>query len=296
MLALFCTAHAQQLTLASPNQKISVALHNQQGGGQGSWYLKVTYADSGRVTEALSRIDLGLSRADQDFANELRFIKATKPVVVSEKYTALHGKRSDCSNIANEVVASFENPSKAKFNLFVRAYNDGITFRYEFPEKEGTFVIKDEFTSYTIQDETMRWMEKWNPANEGLYTAMNNDKVQQQEWCYPALFNSSDNACWFLLHEADVNRTYCGTKLSNAAEKTKYKLTFPNPKDGRGMGESAPTVSLPWKSPWRVIIMGGLQDVVASTLTDDVSTPTAIKNTAWIKPGLVSWNYWSSNH
>jgi len=42
--------------------------------------------------------------------------------------------------------------------------------------------------------------------------------------------------------------------------------------------------------------MGTLADIVESTLVDDVSTPSVIKNTSWIKPGTASWNYWSSNH
>jgi hypothetical protein len=42
--------------------------------------------------------------------------------------------------------------------------------------------------------------------------------------------------------------------------------------------------------------MGTLADIVESTLVDDVCPPSLIKNTDWIKPGLVSWNYWSSNH
>jgi len=125
---------------------------------------------------------------------------------------------------------------------------------------------------------------------------MSNDKVQKQEWGYPALFQTKDSSCWFLLHEAGLASTYCGTKLSNITDESKYKLTFPNPKDGRGMGESMPTIMLPWKSPWRVIIMGSLSDIVVSTLVDDVSPPSVIKNTSWIKPGLVSWNYWSNNH
>jgi hypothetical protein len=45
-----------------------------------------------------------------------------------------------------------------------------------------------------------------------------------------------------------------------------------------------------------VIIIGSLSDIVASTLVDDVATPSVVKNTGWIKPGVVSWNYWSSNH
>ena len=286
---------AQKITVQSPNQKINIALFAVQNTDAGEWYIKASYINDGKTAEAIPRIDLGLSRSDQDFAKELKFLKAGKPLLIKEQYTAIHGKKSVCANSANEVVVSFENPSKAKLNIIIRAYNDGIAFRYEFPEKAGSFTMKDELTSFSIAKETTRWMERWNPANEGLYTAMTNRMIPA-EWGYPALFNTSDKSCWFLMHEADVDRSYCGTKLSNATDSTKYKLTFPNQRDGRGIGQSQPVVTLPWKSPWRVIIMGALADVVESTLVDDVSTPSIIKNTSWIKPGVASWNYWSSNH
>jgi len=298
LVFIFCaiSVRAQKLSVLSPNKKINVTLFSQQNAETGEWYLKATYINDGKATEVIPRIDLGLSRNDQDFSRDLKFLKAGKLLLINEHYTACHGKKSLCTNEANEVVVSFENPSKAKLNIIIRAYNDGVTFRYEFPEKNGSFVIKDEFTSYTVDGQTTRWMEKWNTANEGLYTAMSDNKVQKQEWCYPALFKLKDSSCYFLLHESDVNKTYCGTKLSNTADSARYKLTFPDPRDGRGTGSSTPTISLPWKSPWRVMIIGNLSDIVASTLVDDVATPSLIKNTSWIKPGLVSWNYWSSNH
>jgi alpha-glucosidase len=286
----------QKLVVQSPNQKLVVSLFSAGSAVAGEWYLQLSYNKDGKVSEAIPRIDLGLSRSDQDFSKELRFLNAGKPLLINEKYTALHGKRAECTNSANEVTVSFENPSKAKLNIIIRAYNDGLAFRYQFPDKQGTFVVKDELTAYTVANETTRWMEKWNAANEGLYTAMTNDKIQKQEWSYPALFKLKDSSCWFLLHEADLDRNYCGTKLSNTVDSTKYKLIFPNPRDGRGLGESQPTITLPWKSPWRVIIMGTLADIVESTLVNDVSTPSVIKNTSWIKPGIASWNYWSSNH
>ena len=289
------TALPQKVTVVSPNQKISIALYNQQNQDVGEWYIKVNLNSNGKICEAIPRINLGLSRSDQDFSKELKFLKAGKTLLVTEQYSALHGKRSQCNNLANETVISFENPGKAKLNLIIRAYNDGIAFRYEFPEKEGSFVVKDEFTSYSIPQSAKRWLEKWNTANEGLYITMNDDNTQQS-WCYPALFNLTDNNCWYLIHEADVNRGYCGSKLSNAADKSLYKITFPDAKDGNGLGESAPTIALPWKSPWRIVILGSLSDIVESTLTEDVCPPSVIKNTDWIKPGLVSWNYWSSNH
>ena len=289
------TVFSQKITFNSPNKKINVGLYNTKNGDSGEWYLKVSYTNNGKASEAIPQITLGLSRADQDFSKELKFLKVSKPLLLNELYEALHGKRSQCGNSANETVVSFENPGKAKLNLIIRAYNDGITFRYEFPEKAGSFVMNDELTTYSIPDSTKRWMEKFNPANEGLYSTLK-DGSTQQDWAYPALFNTQDNACWYLIHEADLDRNYCGTKLSNSTEMNKYKTTFPDQWNGRGQGESKPTITLPWKSPWRVIILGSLADIVESTLVDDVSASSIVSKTDWIKPGIASWNYWSSNH
>jgi alpha-glucosidase len=290
------TVYSQSKTVVSPNQKIKIELVNSKNADYGAWYFKVYYLSNGKTSEVFNRIDVGLLRDDQEFSNNLALRKTGKPQLVKDEYTAIHGKRTKRNNAATEVVYSFETPAKAKINIALRAYNDGCAFRYEFPETKGSFVVKDEFTAYSIPKKNTRWMESWNAANERTYLEMNGDQVQSQEWCYPALVQASDSSCWFLLHEADVNGDYCGTKLSNVADVTKYKLTFPNPDDGRGTGKSTPAITLPWKSPWRVIIIGGLADIVGSTLVDDVSTPSKIEDTSWIKPGLVSWNYWSSNH
>ncbi|SHM49594.1 Glycosyl-hydrolase 97 C-terminal, oligomerisation [Chitinophaga jiangningensis] len=291
-VGLLSSAAAQQATLTSPNGKIKIALHPVQTGTTGAWYLSVACGQQ----EIIPNISLGLTRNDQDFSQQLKFLKAGKPRLVQDTYTALHGKRSACTNTANEVSYSFVNPTGAALNLVVRAYNDGIAFRYEFPEKSGSYTVTDELTAYTIPNETTRWLEKWNPPNELLYSVMSDTSVQKGEWGYPGLFKSKHDSCWFLLHEADLNGSYCGTKLSNLTNAATYKLTFPNPADGNGHGASQPVIQLPWQSPWRVIILGSLADVVASTLVDDVSAPAVVKETDWIKPGIASWNYWSSNH
>ena len=294
LLCLPISGFSQIASLTSPNQKVQVALH-QPPSGVGKWYLQIRYSDNGKVSEALPRVELGLLRSDQQFADSLNFTGAGKVVSVKESYTALHGKRSVCSNEANEMVISFETPSKARMQLILRAYNDGAAFRYLFPEKSGSYVMNDEYTSYTIPGGTKRWLERWNPANEGLYQ-MSAKGAPGQEWCYPALFQTADEGCWFLLHEADLDRTYCGTKLSNRADTTAYKLTFPDPRDARGKGEALPRITLPWKSPWRVVVLGSLATLVESTLIDDISTPSAMQETEWIQPGKASWNYWSQNH
>jgi hypothetical protein len=284
---------SQQVTVVSPNNKVIVALFNRHNRDDGEWYLKVTYNLAGNKSELIPQISLGLSRSDADFSKNLKYLKTGKPVSINEAYSALHGKRSQCNNAAIETTVFFENQNRKKLNLIIRAYNDGVAFRYEFPETEGSFTIMDELTSYIIPDSTNRWLEKFDLSNEGLYINMK-DAGTQQNWCYPALFSSADTTCWYLIHEADVNRSYCATKLTNTNNQSAYKVSLPHP--GEGEGEALPTITLPWKSPWRVIIMGDLADIVESTLIDDVSTPSVLDKTDWIKPGLVSWNYWSSNH
>lgn len=287
----FCKIFAQNVTVKSPNQKIVINFYNTESG---KWALKVYYDTKDEITEAIPSIDLGLMLSEDITFSDMKLLKTTKPLLVKENYTMPHGKSSVRENIGHEVVCSFENKEKKKLDLIVRVYNDGIAFRYSISGK-GTFTVKEELTSYSIDTAVTRWTQKWNPANEGLYTSAVGEKVQQEDWCYPALFKTKSN-CWFILHESALDRNYCGSKLSNKADRNTYKITFPDQNDGRGQGQSEPIISLPWKSPWRVIIIGNLNDIVASTLVDDVASPSVIKNTDWIKPGIVSWNYWSDNH
>ncbi|SFD88265.1 glycoside hydrolase family 97 protein [Thermophagus xiamenensis] len=284
---------ARNAEVVSPNTKIRIELLNTNNDKTGEWYLKVYFENNKQTSEIIPKIELGISRSDQDFHKNLKLLKISRPKQIEEDYITKHGKRSHRNNSANEVVVSFENPDKTRLNLIIRAYNDGMAFRYQFPENEGNFAIKDELTSYIIPDSTERWLQKFDLSNEKLFDHMNSSDIQGN-WGYPALFHSPDRSCWYLVHEADLDRNYCATKLSNLKDKKSYKVTLPAPHEGEG--EALPKISLPWESPWRVIIMGELSDIVESTLVEDVSTASVIEDTDWIKPGLVSWNYWSDNH
>jgi hypothetical protein len=281
------TAIAQRLRIESPDRRVVAGLYCVQDGDRGEWYLE--------LAGMIPKISLGLLRNDQAFWKDLRFLRAGKPVTIDENYTAVHGKRSRCHNKANEVTILFENEAGSKMELVIRAYDDGLAFRYRFPAGKDSLVVNEEMTAYTIAPGTTRWLEKWNPANEGLYKGLKDDSVRG-EWGLPALFHIDSSDKWFLIHEGDLDRTYCGTKLSNVADGATYKVTFPDPRDGRGLGASAPAIRLPWQSPWRVIVAGELKDIVGSTLVEDVSPASVVHNTDWVRPGLVSWNYWSHNH
>ncbi len=76
------SALAQKVRILSPNQRIGFALFNLQNGDAGDWYIKVFYNNNWKVSEAIPRIDLGLSRSDQDFSVQYLVIDKASSVDV----------------------------------------------------------------------------------------------------------------------------------------------------------------------------------------------------------------------
>jgi alpha-glucosidase len=48
-------------------------------------------------------------------------------------------------------------------------------------------------------------------------------------------------------------------------------------------------------SPWRLAVVGGLDDVVGSSLPLALGRPSRIAKTDWIRPGRVAWSWWSDS-
>jgi alpha-glucosidase len=292
LLAPMQNIDAQSITLSSPDKNISVQLISP-GNQNELWAFKVNYKTNTTIVPA---IKLGLLREDADFAHNLRLKGTGKIQPVHDQYVTLHGKRSACTNDANQLSFHFVNANKKEMDVILRAYNNGIAFRYVFSEKQtGQYKVLDELTSYRVPDSSSRWLQK--DLYEGFYPEQD-DNFKAGKWGYPALFKSPGRSgCWSLITEADLDRNYCATTLTNSTDNTsEYKVSFPSPGEGHHTGEVDPVISLPWQSPWRVAIIGQLADIVQSTLVEDVSKPQVAGNFDWVQPGISSWVYWAYNH
>ena len=73
-------------------------------------------------------------------------------------------------------------------------------------------------------------------------------------------------------------------------------MLFPAEGEGNGTGSVEPSWTLPWATPWRVVIVGEtLAPIVESDLVTHLNPPSVVKDTGWIKPGRASWS-WLSDH
>ena len=212
----------------------------------------------------------------------------------SESYTMLGGKRLQCSNEANEYVS----PLGENTRLVMRLYNDGIAFRYEFTDLKDATLPK-ELTTYRITEGTRRWMQQWTDSYEGFFPLTTSYKTLPVRnysgitksadgwnirWGYPALLEPADGV-FALISEANIEHSQSASCLYNDGEL--FKVT---------PAENPLHISGNWHTPWRTTIIGTLATVVESTLITDVSEPSQLSDTEWIRPGVVSWIYWAYNH
>ena len=215
----------------------------------------------------------------------------------------LTGKRLACSNEANEYVTTLGEGIK----MVLRLYNDGIAFRYDYPE---AWTGSDP-TVFRIPEGTRRWMQQWTDSYEGFFPLSTTYKVEpvpsfsgiskseegyNNRWGYPALLEPQDGL-FVLLSEANIEHGQSASCLYNNKELFKVvpaDRTFESPEGG--WPKQGDRVNIVRNTPWRVAIIGSLADVVESTLITDVSNPSQIADTSWIQPGVVSWVYWAYNH
>ena len=244
----------------------------------------VVYHDGNSECEVLDITDVGMLMKDGG-GKDLKLKTKTPVKAVKDSYTMIGGKRRECSNEANETTYLYIDNIGRQQSLTVRAYNDGVAFHYALDGLQHTRPT-EELTTYRIPEGTKRWMQKWTEPYEEFFPLATTGEKENRRWGYPALIQPSDNV-FALITEAGIERWNSGSSLYNDRNREQYRVV---------MDVNQQNTTGRWTSPWRVIIVGKLEDVVASTLVTDVSEPCRIGDTSWIKPGSVSWIYWAYNH
>lgn len=201
-------------------------------------------------------------------------------------YTMLAGKRRECSNKANEYTYIYEDSTGGEVRMVFRLYNDGLAFRYELDGLDNDLVT-DEHTIYRIEEGRQRWIQKFDLGYEQFYHPHTAPNPNVKHWIYPALVEQ-EGGVYTLIAEANILKGHSASSLWNEAADTDYKVTLAHNDGPRYTGD--------WVSPWRVLIVGTLADVVESTLVTDVSEESQVADASeWVRPGTASWVYWAHN-
>ena len=273
------TAAHGQVRVASPDGRNEVTVETRDG--------RLTYslARDGRVLIMPSMLGFEF-RGAPPLRDRLRITDSTRQSH-DEWWSQPWGEVARVRDHYNELAVTATEtarPTARRFILRVRAFDDGVGFRYELPQQPavGEFVISDELTEFALADNSRAW---WIPSNyarkdrsEMLYSSgpvSVLDSVQT-----PLTMQSQDGRTFMVIHEANLV-DYARMFLRGARSESRVLTAALAPMaDGTKVRGRTP-----FMTPWRTIQLADrVTELSPSLLGLKLNPPNALASTDWIHP------------
>ena len=236
-----------------------------------------------------------------EFSNGLfkKNLVVAKPIFrdTTESYDLIVGKTSHVQTHYNTVTIPIEErvaPFR-KINLAVKAFDDGIAFRYEMPQQKdwATYELLNENTTFNIAGDPVvqaLFLPNYTSSHEGLYTTEPLHHVKEDSLMdMPALFRFSNHTFLAITEAALLD--YAGMYLEKQKGILISKLS-PLP----GQSNVKVKARLPHRSPWRVLLISDrVGALVESNILTTLNEPCKISDVSWIKPGKTTFPWWNGN-
>ena len=287
MLPLPLLAH-KKIQLSSPNGQVEFHFQLVDKSPTYSVVFK------GRTLIGQSSISL---RFDNGlFENDL---KLDKPVFRdgAEQYELVTGKTKQVNSTYKEVtlpVRETRQPFRI-INIVVRVFNDGLAFRYEYPEQKSwpSYTLLEENTTFNLAGDPAihcLFLPNYTSSHEGEYSHLPWSRVKNDTLMdMPVLLEFSNHSYMAITEAALLD--YAGMYLEKQEGKLVSKLS-PLP------GQSAIKVkaTLPHRSPWRVLMIGDrVGALIESNILTSLNAPNKLGDVSWLKTGKTTFPWWNGN-
>ena len=216
-----------------------------------------------------------------------------------ETWQPVWGEESSIRNRYNELAITLRQPQSGRQMVVrFRLYDEGVGFRYEFPEQEAMtyFTIREERTQFAMTGDHMAfWIPGDYDTQEYDYTESKLSEIRQlmQQAITPnssqtpfsptgvqtALQLKSDDGLYINIHEAALVDYPC---MHLDLDDERMVFTSHLTPDAQGWKGYMQT---PCHTPWRtVMVTDDAREILASRLILNLNEPCAIEDTSWIKP------------
>ena len=261
-----------QTQLKSPDNQTQIVISEGEG------HIRYSIAVNG--VPLVSPSILGLEIGEPGGSNTWR-IGGHKTRSVDEVWIPVWGKRSRIRNHFNELdmVLESDRPKSVTMRVVFRAYNDGVAFRYHIGSPEtGTHkvVIRKELTEINFADDLEWWSYQRERAPKGPTASSEIDGTVD----YPLLSESPSTGSIAVM-EACL-RNFPWAVFTSKKGETGFSLSSQN----------SVTVSLPFESPWRVLMNGESPGaLIDSDLIVNLNPKAENEDYTWVKPGMSFWDW-----
>lgn len=291
LLMACCVINAQQI--ASPDQNLELKFGLSS---KGEPTYELTYKK--KVVIKTSKLGLELKNGTS-FLDGFQIDKTEKNTF-DETWSPVLGEQKNIRNHYNELLVTLSQ--KAANGRFIkirfRLFNDGLGFRYEFPEQKNLnhFVIKEEKTQFALAgDHKAFWLPGDYDTQEYSTVTSNLSEVRgkmkaavtpnaSQTTFSPTglqtpLMMKSKDGLYINIHEAALVDYSCMSLNLDDSNMILESWLTPDAIGDKGY------LQAPTQSPWRTIVVSDkAADILASKLILNLNEPTKYKDVSWIKP------------
>ena len=279
LTASAATVHAQRpLTVVSPNGRTEVRVEVRDG----HLMYSVTRDHRALILPSLLGFEF---RGAPPLRDSLR-VTGSSAGTYDSTWTQPWGEVAHVRDHHNELRVSVAETSAAgrHFDVVVRAFDDGIGFRYEVPSQArlSEFEIQDELTEFSFADDAKSW---WIPSNrprldrsEMLYSSSPISVIDSIQT--PLTMATRDGKTVMVIHEANlVDYARMNLRGGRMENRTLHAALAPWVDGVKVRGQT------PFVTPWRTIqIADRMADLAPSVIGLNLNPPSVIQNTSWIKP------------
>lgn len=276
----------KSVALSSPDGRLSFSLKLAGPAPE--------YSVSFKKQAVINSSPLSLDFDNGAWGQHLKINKVSR-TTADDYYDLIVGKASHIHNFYHQAIIPLEETVSPfrKINLVVRAYNDGIAFRYAFPAQQGwnNYTLYDENTSFNLAGDPKALvlvLPSYTSSHEGNYTHKSYaELVPGKLMDMPATFEYPGKV-YLAITEAEVVN-YAGMYLSKTENGMRGKLS-PLP----GQEKIKVKAVLPHETPWRVaIISDRVGALIESNMLTSLNGPCRIADVSWIKPGKSTFPWWN---
>jgi alpha-glucosidase len=205
------------------------------------------------------------------------------------------GKTSTVRDHYNSALVDLADKVGRKLTVEIRAYDDGVAFRYIVPPQAGgeKIRIERELTEFNYSKDAITYpliVDGFQSSYEDEYQMRQVTGIHHDWLVALPLLAEVPAVGWVAVTEADIEN-YAGMYLRKADKPLGLQAELSPHMDSRSIAVEA---DAPVKSPWRVLMIGDEPGrLIESNIVLNLNPASKIADTSWIRAGKSAWDWWS---
>lgn len=275
-VALNCAA---SVTLKSPDGRVQIQIQSGE---------RLSYTAKFRGQTVVEPSAMGINVDGDDLGQGAALAGQPKTEKINERYATRGVHTTAINHYHGAVISMTGGASKTAWQLEVRAYNDGVAYRYRVPGS-GPRRIHGESSEWRLPVGTTFWHQSsGNRSYEARYVPdIAGQSLTTHRSMAPMALKFAGNLGYGLVTEANLV-SYSDMAL-HANGPNSFKATFHD--DPNGWDHEGEIIS-----PWRVTLVApDLNALVNSDLIKNLCPAPApeLAKASWIRPGRSIWHWLS---